>query len=252
MGIWFALAVTCLSPSSVAAATAGWYRVDNYVGSIGADPIHFSIQTYADFGSGITAEGSYFSDAKQSPIAIYRRARGKTLELCEIPDDKALDRILWTGSKTPVDTAGCPFALDLRDGGATGTWTRGATIYLVALEKVATLDDTGETKVNGTVAIPFWAQTPRSMFSGIYENTKSGVCMRKLQIINKGDKTVEQELDFDKDGCAGTLMTAIYWNVEKRIENGADVISINFQDGGAGHATDYVFNRATRKYSKRH
>ena len=247
MGRCFALAAACLM-LLVEKAAAGWYRVDNYVGFLGPYPIHFSLQTYASFGSGITAEGSYFYDAKASPIAIYGKTSGNKLELCEISDDKAFYRILTMGSKTPVDTTGCPFSLDVGDGDATGTWSMGATTYPVALKKVATLDDTGDGKIDGVVDIPFWAQTPIHMFSGIYTNTSSGICMRKMRIINKGSKKVEQEFNFDEDDCnAGMLMTPIYENVEKQTENGADIL-INFRDGRAGYATDYIFNRATGMY----
>ncbi len=250
MGRCFALAAACLMLLNGKAA-AGWYRVDNYVGFLGPYPIHFSLQTYASFGSGITAEGSYFYDAKASPIAIYGKTSGKKLELCEISNDKAFYRILVMGSKTPVDTTGCPFSLDVTDDGAKGTWSRGATTYPVALKKVATLDDTGDGKIDGVVDIPFWAQTPIHMFSGIYTNTSSGICMRKMRIINKGSKKVEQEFNFDEDDCnAGMLMTPIYENVEKQTENGADIV-INFRDGRAGYATDYIFNRATGKYVRK-
>jgi hypothetical protein len=251
MGKFFALAVACLMLLSENAA-AGWYRVVNYAGFLGADPIHFSLQTYDGFGSGITAEGSYFYDARQSPIALYGKAVGEKLELCEIADDKALDRIIRVGSKKPVDTAGCPFSLALSDDGATGTWIRGATSYPVALKKVASLDDSGEGKIEGTVEIPFWAQTSTHRLSGTYAKTGSGVCMEKLQIIDKGGRKVVQELAFDKENCnAGMLMTPIYLNVEKQTRNGADVISVSFRDSGAGYATDYIFNRATRRFAQK-
>jgi hypothetical protein len=82
-------------------AVAGWYQVENYEGPIGANPVHVSLQRYASFGSGITVEGSYFYDAKQSPIAIYGKADGSKLALCEIADDKEFQRVLIMGSKTP-------------------------------------------------------------------------------------------------------------------------------------------------------
>src|SRR5689334_2587011 len=83
-------------------AVAGWYQVDNYEGSIGPNSVHLSLQRYAHFGSGITVKGSYFYDAKQSPIAIYGTADGSTVTLCEIADDKEFQRVLVMGSKTPV------------------------------------------------------------------------------------------------------------------------------------------------------
>jgi hypothetical protein len=233
-------------------AVAGWYHVENYEGFIGPYPVHFSLQTYDSFGSGITAEGSYYYDAKQSPVAIYGNANGKELTLCEISDDAELDRILIVGSKTPVITAGCPFSLVLEESEITGTWSRDANQFPVSLRRVAGLDDTGSGRIEGTVEIPFWAQTAAHRFSGIYTNTDSGICMEKLQIVNKGSRKVDQEIAFDKNDCnAGMLMTPIYLNVEKQPQNGVDVVSVDFRDNRAGYSTDYIFNRAAGRYSQK-
>jgi len=59
---------------------------------------HFpSTFPYGSFGSGIAVEGSYFYDAKQSPIAVYGKANGTRLVLCEISDDREFDRIIIVG-----------------------------------------------------------------------------------------------------------------------------------------------------------
>ena len=47
---------------------------------------------------------------------------------------------------------------------------------------------------------------------------------------------------------AGMLMTPIYWNVQKSVERGKDIISVNFYDGRAGYEEEYVFDRKTKKY----
>ncbi|WP_206534608.1 hypothetical protein, partial [Mesorhizobium sp. M7D.F.Ca.US.004.03.1.1] len=60
-------------------AFAGWYQVENYEGSIGAKPVHLSLQRYDSFGSGITVEGNYFYDAKQIPIAVYGKISGTSV-----------------------------------------------------------------------------------------------------------------------------------------------------------------------------
>ncbi len=127
----------------------------NFEGSIGPSPVHLSLQRYDGFGSGVTVEGSYFYDAKQSPIALYGKAEGTKLTLCEIVDDKELDRVLVMGSKTPIDTTGCPLSLDISDSGATGIWAKGPEKFPVVLKQVAGLDDTAEGKINGIVEIPF-------------------------------------------------------------------------------------------------
>jgi hypothetical protein len=233
-------------------AVAGWYQVESYEGSIGPNPVHLSLQRYAGFGSGITVEGSYFYDAKQSPIAIYGKTDGSKLTLCEIADEKEFERVLVTGSKTPVDTTGCPFSLEVAENAATGSWSKGADEYPVALKKVASLDDTGDLKIVGPVEIPFWAETSTDRFAGVYAKADAGICMTKLQVIDKKIRKIVQEIAFDDQDCnAGMLMTPIYMNVEKWVEGGKDVISVNFRGSGAGYAEEYVFSPATKKYRKR-
>ena len=233
-------------------ALAGWYQVENYEGSIGPNPVHLSLQRNDSFGSGINVEGSYFDNARQSPIAIYGKADGSKLALCEIADDKEFERVLVMGSKTPVDTIGCPFSLEIGESGATGSWSKGADKFPITLKKVASLDDTGEGKIDGTVEIPFWAQTTTDRFAGVYAKSDAGICMTKLQVINKKKGKVVQEIAFDDQDCdAGMLMTPIYMNVQKWVEGGKDVISLNFRGGGAGYTQDYAFSPKARKYRKR-
>ena len=250
MGRRFILAIACVL-SLAGKAAAGWYRVENYEGFIGSAPIHLSLQRYDGFGSGITVEGSYFYDAKQRPIALYGKIDGSSLSLCEITDDKESDRVLVVGSKTPVDTKGCPFSLEVGEDGATGSWNKGADKHPVTLKKVASLDDTGDLKLDGAVQIPFWAETPAERFAGIYTKSDAGICMTKLQVINKKKSKVVQEIGFDDPDCnAGMLMTPIYMNVQKWVEGGKDVISVNFRGGGAGSAEDYGLSPKTGKYHK--
>ncbi|CDX44458.1 conserved exported hypothetical protein [Mesorhizobium sp. ORS 3359] len=238
-------AVGCLLLSGK--AYAGWYQVKNYEGSIGANPVHLSLQRYDGFGSGITVEGSYFYDAKQSPIALYGKADGTKLTLCEIADEKELDRVLVTGSKTPIDTTGCPLSLDLSQSGATGIWIKGPEKFPVVLKQVAGLDDTAEGKVNGNVEIPFWVQTAVHRFAGIFTKTNAGICMTKLQVINKMKKKTVQSIRFDDADCnAGMLMTPIYMNVQKL---GEEIISVNFR-GNGGYSIEYGFSLKTKTYHR--
>ncbi|RWF46538.1 MAG: hypothetical protein EOS46_17090 [Mesorhizobium sp.] len=251
MGRRFISTVVCLLLLN-AKAVAGWYHVENYEGFLGSSPIHFSIQTYDSLGSAPRVDGSYFYDAKQIPIALYGIVSGTRFVLCEISDDKELYRIMVQGPRPPVDTTRCPFSLDLNEGVATGSWSKGTDRYPVTLKKIASLDDTGEGKIDGTVEIPFWAQTATDRFSGVYTNTSAGLCMEKMLVIKKSSRKVVQEIAFaDDDACsAGMLMTTIYMNVEKWVERGKDIISVNFRGGGAGTAVDYVFNSRTRKYQQ--
>ncbi|WP_164771596.1 hypothetical protein, partial [Mesorhizobium sp. M7D.F.Ca.US.004.03.1.1] len=69
-----------------------------------------------------------------------------------------------------------------------------------------------------------------------------------LQVINKKEKKVVQEIGFDDDNCdAGMLMTPIYMNVQKQVETRLEIISVNFR-GNAGYTLDYVFSLRTKKY----
>jgi hypothetical protein len=73
-----------------------------------------------------------------------------------------------------------------------------------------------------------------------------------MEVIKKTSGKVVQQVRFDDDNCdAGMLMTSIYMNVQKAVERGKDIISVNFRGGGAGYTMDYVFNRATRKYQQK-
>ncbi|PBC09089.1 hypothetical protein [Mesorhizobium sp. WSM3859] len=248
MGRGFIAAVFCLLLLTEK-AVAGWYQVDNYEGSIGPNSVHLSLQRYAHFGSGITVKGSYFYDAKQSPIAIYGTADGSTVTLCEIADDKEFQRVLVMGSKTPVDTTGCPFSLEVNDSGATGSWSKGADKFPVSLKKVASLDDTGEGQITGNVEIAFWAETATDRFAGVYTKTGAGICMTSMQVINKKKRKVVQEIGFDDEDCnAGMSTTPIYMNVEKWVEGGKDIISVDFGGGKFSSGNDYVLNPKTRKY----
>ncbi|MER9874166.1 hypothetical protein [Mesorhizobium sp. M0195] len=182
---------------------------------------------------------------------MYGKINGTSVSLCEIADDKEFDRVLVMGSKTPVDTTGCPFSFDIDESGATGAWSKGADNHPVTLKKVASLDDTGDGKIDGTVEIPFWAQTATDRFARIYAKTDAGICMEKLLVISKRSKKVVQEIAFDDEDCdAGMLMTPIYMNVQKQTEKTVEIISVNFRGGGAGCSMDYAFSPKTKKYHK--
>ncbi|TPN81810.1 hypothetical protein FJ987_21960 [Mesorhizobium sp. CU2] len=229
-------------------AAAGWYQVKNFEGSVGPSPVHLSLQRYDSFGSGITVEGSYFYDAKQSPIALYGKSEGTKLTLCEIADDKELDRVLVMGSKTPIDATGCPLSLDLHESGATGIWVKGSEKVPVVLKQVAALDDTAEAKINGIVEIPFWVQTATHRLAGVYTKTDAGICMTKLQVISKKTRKAVQSIRFDDEDCnAGMLMTPIYLNVQKQ---GEEIISVNFRGGNGGYTTEYGFSPKTGTYHR--
>lgn len=239
------LAIAALLLFSQSAA-AGWYRVDNYEGTVGPDVIHLSLQTY-DFGSGITVEGSYFIDGHNSPAVVYGQAADGKIRLCEIADEVEFESKLVQGSAIPFDMSDCPIVLDMDANGAVGIWGVGGDGHAVALRKVASLDDTGEGTITGTVAIPFWDHTASHMFSGRYTQTDIGICMEELQVINKQTSQVDQEISFDEDDLcgAGAVMTQIYQNVEIYSDGATELVSVNFADGRWGYAMDYLVDPAT-------
>lgn len=227
-------------------AHAGWYRVENFEGRVGSDAIRLSLQRYESFGSGITVEGSYYRQADQRPVPLYGKVAGDRLELCEITSEAELLKTIIQGSKTPVETTGCPLRLDVTSAGATGTWSRGAETIAVDLTRVAMLDDTGEGVLTGQVEVPFWAQTPTHLFIGIYEKTSAGICMTTLRVTNKATRKIDQEIAFPDDPCdAGMLMTPIYLNVEKGDE---DTVFVNYRDGGMGFAKTFGFDAGATRY----
>ena len=228
-------------------AAAGWYRVANYQGAVGPNVVQLSLQTY-DFGSGITVEGSYFFEGENKPVVVYGQDRDGTIELCEIADDAEFESKLVQGSTTPFDIAGCPIVLEVEDDKITGFWDIGGENHAVILREVGSLDDTDAGEITGTVAIPFWDYTTSHRFSGVYARNSDGfICMERLQVINRTTSQVDQEIVFDDDELcsAGTVMTQIYRNVETYGEAGAETVSVNFSDGRAGYAVDYLVDPVT-------
>lgn len=227
-------------------ARAGWYHVENFEGRVGSDTIRLSLQRYDGFGSGITVEGSYYRDSDLTPVALYGKAAGGSLELCEITSEAELLKTIIQGSKTPVETAGCPLKLHVTPDRATGTWFDGAETRAVDFTKVATLDDTGDGALTGDVEIPFWAQMPTQVFIGLYSQTSSGICMTKLRVGNKATGKIEQEIAFPDEPCdAGMLMTPIYLNVEIGDD---EAVLVNFRDGRMGFARSFKFDAGTNKF----
>lgn len=231
-------------------AAAGWYKVDNYEGTVGGRPIRVSLQRY-EFGSGITVQGSYYETAERRPVPLYGMSTDRGLVLCAIHSEAELERIVVRGSKTGFYLAECPLVLLLDGARATGTWKQDGTDRVVTLKRTASLDDSGEPVIVGAVDIPFWAQTETHMLVGRYENTASGVCMSKLAFVNKQTGKTDQQLQYGGDPCdAGMIMTPIYMNVQIWAQEGKEIVSVNFRDGGAGYEENYAYDAAANKFVK--
>jgi hypothetical protein len=228
---------------------AGWYQVTNYEGRIGEYPIHFSIQEYDYFGSGLNVRGSYFYDKNRGSIPLYGKLdKNGGLSLCEIHTADQYWKILMQGSLTPIDTSGCPFQLKLTKGSASGRWSNDGRSYDVALLETAHLNDTQGFRTSGLVEIPFWGQTTGHLFIGSYA-LEGAEGRATVKVVDKRTGQVIQEIQPEKHGCTfGFLMTPIYMNVESSGTGRSEEILINCYDSGAGSVALYKLNMAKRRF----
>ena len=181
-------------------AVAGWYRVTNYVGQIGASSVHFSIQRY-DFGPGTTVLGSYYYDKHLSPIPIYGLENDdESLTLCEVHTPEEYEEAIVHGFKNGAYAIGCPLHLALTDDGAVGEWRDSLHSYSISLRRVGNLDTTKEVLISGVMEIPFWGQTEKYAFIGIYQASSPEV---KVQVVNKKTGMVAQTLAPNPDCMFG-------------------------------------------------
>jgi hypothetical protein len=211
-------------------AFAGWYQVTNYVGYIGKYPVHLSVQKH-EFGSGLSAEGSYYYDKHMEPIPLYGKYTSEgRLSLCEIHSDADFQRIIYHGSSVGFETDACPFQLTINENSAIGQWRDADHVLDVTLKVVGSLSDVGpHASVVGTVEIPFWGKTMRHSFLGVYETADGGIIFKKIKIIRKSTGHVVQELTLQDQDCAlGFYMTPIYENIARQYhESPTEAITLN-------------------------
>lgn len=151
----------------VRSAVAGWYQVINYIGQIGPNSVHFSIQKYS-FGPGTTVEGSYYYDKYLSPIPLYGLENDdKSLLLCEVHTPAEYDKALIHGFKDGSYAARCPIHLSLTDEGAVGRWSDPQRTYAISLKRNGSLDNRNTAQIFDAVEIPFWGQTEKYAFVGL-------------------------------------------------------------------------------------
>ena len=225
-------------------AVAGWYRVTNYVGQIGASSVHVSIQRY-DFGPGTTVLGSYYYDKHLSPIPVYGlESDDKSLTLCEVHTPEEYEKAFVHGFKNGAYAIGCPLHLVPTDDGAVGEWRDSLHSYLVSLKRVGSLDTTKEVLISGVMEIPFWGQTEKHAFIGIYQASSLEV---KVQVINKNTGMFIQTLAPKSDCGFGHYMTPIYMNLERSHFNPEEVY-LNCWSPRYGQSAYYSFDKKTRKF----
>ena len=238
-------------------AIAGWYRVINYVGQIGTSQIHFSIQKYNHFGSGITVLGSYYYNKYLSPILVYGLENDdKSLTLCEARPHEEYEKALIHDFKNGADAVGCPLHLTLTNDGAIGEWRDSSHSYSVSLKQVGNLDDTakeGVSIISGDMEIPFWGQTKRHTFIGVYQASYPEEV--KIEVIDKKTGTIVQTIIPDPY-CTrfGYFMTPIYMNLESGYFDlnsryyHSESFYLNCWSSQANESRDYLFDKKAGKF----
>lgn len=194
-------------------ASESWYVVDNYTGTIGKYPVHLSIQSY-DFGSDVNVEGSYYYDYHNSPIVLFGKEKAGDIVLCEISGKENFERYIVSGDK--YDATTCPFRITKYGQTLKGEWKNKNINLDVTLSKVASMDKYNITSKNGELDVPFWGDTDKHSFIGIYKQGDDGVTINEIKVLSKDDGQVIQVINPQDNKCDfGFYMTPIYQNVER-------------------------------------
>ena len=224
-------------------ASESWYVVNNYTGTIGKYPIHLSIQSY-DFGSDINIEGSYYYDHHNSPIALYGKETSGEIELCEISNKTDFKKYIITGDK--YDPLQCPFKITKNGQTLKGKWEGNSIKLDVMLSKVASMNKTEIISKNGVLEVPFWGQTDKHIFIGIYEKYENEIVIHKINVVDKKSGHVIQTITPQDNQCDfGFYMTPIYQNMEQFSDSS---ISLNCYSTNADVTVEYEFEN--NKYVK--
>jgi len=224
-------------------ASAGWYEIKNYVGTIGSAPVHVSLQTYEWINQGNPdqwkVEGSYYYDAYRIPIPLQgKRETDGRMVLCEAaaPHSDAESPVVPAASeKYPVP---CPITLKFSDDGVAGEWNDGKKTLPIVLNQVGSLNDTWSNgmptpvHLDGVIEIPMWYHTKTHLLLGIYESSADcPVSMLHLRLVNIATGRTDRNIPF---GCeAGMIMTSIYANVSKGPT--ANKLFVGFRDSKMGY-----------------
>ncbi len=93
--------------------------------------------------------------------------------------------------------------------------------------------------------IPFWGNTKKHIFIGLYEKGKNGVIINKINVIEKDSGKKIQVIDPGLYGCNfGFFMTSIFQNVEKE---GSSIL-LNCNSYGPDVNVVYSFNKRKSIY----
>ncbi|WP_428424124.1 hypothetical protein [Pararhizobium sp.] len=221
-------------------ASAGWYQVKNYEGTVGRAPVHLSLQTFDKLNGETDTRivGSYYYDSRRVPLKLAgNRISNGDITLCE--SDLGLE------NPQPAAEPRCTFTLGVSSKGLTGTWKSGTTSFDVQLHEVGELDNNGEERNEGTVEIPMWYVTRKVMFLGVYKKVDAceKIVMSHLKTVSIVDGQIldntlldqaEKDAGDDSLACeAGLLMTEIYSNLEPG--DGLNSVTIHYGGGKMGY-----------------
>ncbi|AKJ69465.1 hypothetical protein PATSB16_37970 [Pandoraea thiooxydans] len=223
-------------------AHAGWYEVVNYVGTIGSQPIHLSLQTFGYIDRNEPGQwrvdGSYYYDAHRIPIPLQgkRRPNG-TMQLCEATEPASFADSPKVPPPSATRPVPCPIELKISGTQASGEWRDGKNNLPITLHQVGRLDDTGEQspRIVGIVAIPMWHHTKDHLLLGVYESSGScSLSMARLRLVNIKSGRIDREMKFP---CGtGVVATPIYANVYRA--SNPRYVTIISQGGDHGMGDD--------------
>lgn len=225
-------------------AVSSWYVVNNYTGVIGKYPVHLSIQSY-DFGKDVNIEGSYYYDHHRSPIALYGKEVSGMIELCEVSNKKDFEKYIVLGDK--FDLSQCPLKITKHGQNLNGEWHNSKRKLDVSLKHVSSMFPRNIVSESSTVEIPFWGQTDKHSFIGVYEKEGTDIVINKIKVFDKKSGNVIQIITPQKQECQfGFYMTSIYQNVEEFDSNS---IFLNCYSTRANVTVGYKFDK--NRYIKR-
>ena len=221
----------------ISSAHAGWYEVRSYVGTIGAEPVHVSLQTFDYINHGEPAqwrvEGSYYYDALHVPIPIKgQRQPDGSMVLCEAVAPPSTADSLSVPAPSAANPVPCPISLTRSDQGAVGEWKGVKQTLPIALRQVGRLDNTAQPLVEGVVEVPMWYHTQGHLLLGVYRSSRHcPVSMLQLRLVNTRSGHIDRSIAFPCQ--AGMIMTSIYANVSPGPEEGQ--VTVGFQGGRMGY-----------------
>lgn len=226
------------------AALAGWFEVENYVGTIGDSPVHISLQSYKHLGHAHThrlhLDGSYYYDSKRIPIPLQGTAQPNgSMTLCEARRPLSVANSATVPKASAAHPVPCQMSISVDGRNAVGVWWDGKNKLPITLKKVGSLDDTDQIRLEGDIEIPMWHHTKEHLLLGIYKASEEcPVSMLELRLINK--RTGETDKSIELDCMAGMIMTTIYTNISAGPKSGE--IKVGFQGGKMGY--DEIVNIA--------